>query len=394
MSVILSKEIDLTALLRGTSLPPDPADADFVTAALILDCHCRLGEGVIFDDRKHTVLWTDIDNSQFHTLLLKYQEPTKVVHTIYNLTKPLCSFGMLERHNDDVDDDDVGDDTEPKSGATTTTTTTEIPLLCAWEDGFQLYDIGQQRALSAMSVGETVNPSQQGSRLNDGRVEPNGQRYICGGFYGGGGANSSITMNVYKVEQKQQQQPSSGGSGGRPLLVHEAIVTDIKCANSICWSLDGRTMYLADSPTQHIYSCDYSSETGSVSNKKVWHTKPSTEKSVPDGSCVDVEGYVWNAVWKSGEASSCVQRIDPASGLVVFTVHMPDATSQVTCCCFGGENLDILFVTTASVGLRDPSKEAHAGGLYAAKLPFQGRKESRLKFTIPNTTLESELHEG
>jgi L-arabinonolactonase len=366
---MIETEIDLTDLLHGTSLPPND-DSDFVTAVLVLDCHNLLGEGILFDDRKHTVMWPDILSSKFHTVLLNYKEPTKVVHTVYDLPKKLCSFGLLEEES------------------TTAADNAGLPLLCAWEDGFQLYDIAKQTALSEMSVGEDVNPSKGTTRLNDGRVDPAGQRYICGGF---NGHTPGIRMNVYKVEQETSTSSSSGK------LVHEPIVTGIEVANSICWSLDGKTMYLADSPTKQIHSYDYSTETGTVSGKKLLHSKPANEKGVPDGSCVDAEGYLWNAVWKSGQAASCVQRIDPVSGLVVFTVHMPDTTSQVTCCCFGGEKMDILFITTAMES-RDAAKEPHAGGLYAARLPFQGRKESRLKFAIvpstasTGTTATSTMH--
>jgi sugar lactone lactonase YvrE len=81
-----------------------------------------------------------------------------------------------------------------------------------------------------------------------------------------------------------------------------------------------------------------------------------------------------------GTLYSMVQRINPDTGLVVFTVHMPDATSQVTCCCFGGVDMDILFITSAAEHL-DLAKEPHAGGLYAAKVPYKGRKESRFRLT-------------
>jgi L-arabinonolactonase len=141
-------------------------------------------------------------------------------------------------------------------------------------------------------------------------------------------------------------------------------------------------MYLADSPTRQIHRYDYDPSNGSVSNKSLLHEKNDRENGVPDGSVVDAEGYIWNAVWKAGASPGCVHRIDPRTGNVVFTVHMPDSTSQVSCCCFGGKDLDILFITTAWEALTDPSREPHAGGLYAVKLPFRGREEGRLKFIL------------
>ena len=338
------ESIDLTDLLHGKTLVV-PSSCDFVTATLIADCHCKLGEGIIFDDRTHSVLWTDILGKRFHKLELNYEEPTKIGLSTYDLPKMLGSFGMLENPG---------------------CSETSIPLLCAWEDGFQLFDIEQQRELSPMSSGEDVNPKKSGSRLNDGRVDPSGKRFVAGGFFGG---VPGIKMKVFRCEQKED------GS-----LVHEPLVDGLEVTNSICWSVDGSAMYLADSPTREIHSYSYNLATGGLSDKKLFHKKAAEDRGVPDGSCVDAEGYIWNAVWRD-KVPGMVQRIDPSTGKVVFTVHLPGATSQASCCCFGGKDLDILFITTAIESL-DTKDEPHAGGLYAARVPFKGCKEGRLKFKI------------
>lgn len=176
-------------------------------------------------------------------------------------------------------------------------------------------------------------------------------------------------MKVFSVEQREGK------------LYHETLIEGVKVTNSICWSLDGKTMYFADSPTNQIHSFEYNTESGVVGNKKLLHTKSDPEVGVPDGSCVDTEGYLWNAVWRSGAGPGMVQRIHPSTGEVVFTVNMPDATSQVTCCCFGGQNYDVLFISSAAEN-RDPVVEPNAGSLYAVKLPFKGKPESRLEFLI------------
>ena len=115
--------------------------------------------------------------------------------------------------------------------------------------------VAKQTELSEMSAGEDVNPHKGATRLNDGRVDRAGRRFVCGGFYGD---TPGITMNVYKVEQD-----SATGN-----LFHEPIANEIEVTNSICWSLDGATMYMADSPTKHIDSYAYNSETGAITNKK------------------------------------------------------------------------------------------------------------------------------
>jgi len=140
--------------------------------------------------------------------------------------------------------------------------------------------------------------------------------------------------------------------------------------------LDGNTMYLADSPTSTIFKHDYDKERGSLSNRQVVRK---LEVGVPDGSCVDSEGNIWNAVWRSGAGPSMVQCTDPSTGGVIYTVKVPDATSCITCCCFGGPDLDVLFISTANIGL-DREKEPNAGGVYALKLDVRGVPEKRLNF--------------
>lgn len=349
--------IDLTELLSpSTEDQSDVVSYDRATAMLLVDCHNLLGEGILFDDRTNTVLWTDILSAQFHTLSLNFSEPSQCLHTVHDVPKKLGSFGLLQHH----------DGSSNNEGLT-------LPVLCAWEDGFQLFDVYQNKALSEMSIGEDVNPCKGFTRLNDGRVDPTGRRFICGGFYGN---TQGVKMKVYRVEQRKKNESK--------LLYHEPIVDSIEVTNSICWNVDGSIMYLADSPSRQIHAYNYSIETGELFNKQEFHSKLAAEVGVPDGSCVDAEGYVWNAVWKNGVEPSCVQRIHPTTGQVTFTVHVPDTTSQVSCCCFGGTNLDLLFITTASES-RDIEQEPHAGGLYAVRLPFRGRPESKLHFTYSDT---------
>ena len=70
----------------------------------------------------------------------------------------------------------------------------------------------------------------------------------------------------------------------------------------------------------------------------------------------DAEGFIWAAISGAGR----VVRINPETGHVDITVHLPiDCPTSVT---FGGRELDELFITT-----RGPPK---GGGIYRVKLPF------------------------
>ena len=379
----VEEEIDLNELLHGASLELDD-HPEIVTAQRVINCRCELGECVLYDDVRHAVYFTDIYGRTFHRLQLGSSSADgdktkkKILYSAHRLPKKLCSFGLLEGGGAQQKKD--GEDCSGQKQSS-------LPLLCAWEDGFQMYDVVAGVALGGMSEGDDVNPNKGSTRLNDGRTDPTGHRFVCGGYYGGGGANNN-KEKVFKVEQRRKGGGGGAGDAGEEMeLFHEPIVNEIQTTNSICWTLDGKRMYLADSETREIHSYAYNvdgsgASSSILSDKKLLHEKPADDKCVPDGSCVDSQGYLWNAVWCTGEAKGMVVRIDPGTGHVVYTVHVPDLVSQVSCCCFGGTDLDILFITTARDG-RDAQVQPHAGALYAARVPFKGRPESRLKFAVP-----------
>lgn len=313
-------------LQRLLESSPPPAGATSVHAQLLADTHCQLAECILYDDVKDQVVWTDIYGKKYYQLSL-----TEGTVTCTDLPAMLCSFALC-RHGGHV---------------------------CAWHDGFQLYDLDKNQAMGERSVGEDVAPKKLPTRLNDGRCDREGRRFVCGGYFG---EDDNTKMKVYQVELNNEGQ-----------LCHTPIVNDIQVTNSICFPSDGNRMYLTDSPTHKIHVYDYNKETGSISNKQIIYTE---DLGVPDGSCCDSEGFLWNAVWRDGAGPSMVNRINPSTGKVVFTVHMPDSTSQVSCCCLGGKDLDILFITTAAEG-RDAGMEPHAGAIYAAKVGIRGMKEGR-----------------
>lgn len=136
----------------------------------------------------------------------------------------------------------------------------------------------------------------------------------------------------------------------------------VAIANSICFSLDGRTMYFCDTLTQRIQQCDYDAETAQVDNVRHF-TQMDREDAWPDGSVIDAEGCLWNAQWGVGR----VARYDPDGRLMgVWTAP----AAQTSCPAIGGDGLDQLMLTTARTGL---SREALAaqplsGGLFGLRL--------------------------
>ena len=61
--------------------------------------------------------------------------------------------------------------------------------------------------------------------------------------------------------------------------------------------------------------------------------------------CVDAEGMLWIGFY----GGSRVGRYDPRSGRHLADVRVP--APHVTSCCFGGNDLNTLFITSARQGL-------------------------------------------
>lgn len=121
------------------------------------------------------------------------------------------------------------------------------------------------------------------------------------------------------------------------------MVEGVTIPNGICWTRDDKTMYMADSPTKHVYAYDFDAVAGSISDKRIFF-KVDHPEGVPDGHCLDEEGFLWQAIYGAGK----IVRLSP-QGEVVAEISLP--TRCVTCPCFAGEHL---YVTSAEE--EDPSK--------------------------------------
>jgi len=113
----------------------------------------------------------------------------------------------------------------------------------------------------------------------------------------------------------------------------------------------GNKMYFNDSEPRRTYEFDYDPVTGSASNPKVWldwNTHPIyKDQGYPDGMTTDAEGKLWIACYDGGQ----VLRIDPESKDLLFRVGIP--ARKTTSCCWGGDELKDLFVTTGFEGLNE-----------------------------------------
>ena len=280
-----------------------------------------LGEGVLWDDITETIWWTDIEGKK----LFSYRFNTENLQ-FHELPERLCSFALIEKSSH---------------------------FLAAFETGLARFDPLTQ----SLEWIEKIYVKGAGIRLNDGRVDRQGQFWV-GGMLEGGGQNEHPELASLFCY-----------SGKKGLSVKEK---GILISNSLSWSPDGLTLYFADSPRNVIFAYDVSFETGDIKNKRIFATTPPGVH--PDGSCVDAEGYLWNAQWGAGH----VVRYAP-NGTIDYVLDIP--CPQPTCVSFGGANLDHLIVTSARLDMApaDAITYPRSGDLFIYKTSTRGLKEQRFK---------------
>jgi sugar lactone lactonase YvrE len=189
-------------------------------------------------------------------------------------------------------------------------------------------------------------------RFNDGRCDRQG-RFWVGSMHNLTRAPEGV---LYCLE-------------GREL---RAVRAGICIPNSLAFSPDGGTMYFADSLRYTIYAHAYDAASGSMNAERVLAT--TQPPGFPDGSTVDAEGFLWNAEFNA----SRIVRYSP-DGRIDRVIPTP--VPRPTCCAFGGPELDVLYVTTASQQMTPEELQAQplAGALLAADVGVRGVPEPRFQ---------------
>jgi len=219
-------------------------------------------------------------------------------------------------------------------------------LLAATKSGIHFLD-SASGVLAAKADPERDMPD---NRFNDGRCDRAG-RFWAGTM---SMVNRDPVGSLYRFD-----------AGLECTKLRNAIIIP----NSLAFSPDGRTMYFADTLRHTIWAYDYDAGSGAARHERVF---AHTGAGWPDGSCVDADACLWNAEY----GGSRLVRYTPA-GKVDRSVALPVANP--TCCCFGGEDLGTLYVTTATQGLapEDLARQPLAGSVLALRPGVQGLAESR-----------------
>jgi sugar lactone lactonase YvrE len=218
------------------------------------------------------------------------------------------------------------------------------------ENGFHALDF----STGDVELIHDPEPDKPNNRLNDGKVDKRG-RFIAG---------SMDTL---------EEGPNGALYRLDPDMSVHTLDTGIIVSNGPCWSPDGDTFYFTDTWTGEIWAYDYDQDTGGVSNRRTFTKVDTSKGGAADGSTVDAEGCVWNALVYDGR----LVRYTP-DGKVDREIQMP--VKKVTSVMFGGPDLDILFVTSmAKPPLpRFPGDGVQRGSLFAIHgLGIKGIEEQR-----------------
>lgn len=127
--------------------------------------------------------------------------------------------------------------------------------------------------------------------------------------------------------------------------------------NGMALSADRQCFFLTHSYSGSIYAFDFDPNTSSLGSRELFAQIPAAV-GLPDGAAIDAEGGYWCAV----HGGSRLQRYKP-DGQLDREIMLP--VSQPTMCAFAGDDLDVLYVTSASDGLdaEQMSVEPLAGAL-------------------------------
>lgn len=172
-------------------------------------------------------------------------------------------------------------------------------------------------------------------RFNDGKADPVGR------FWAGTYAEQKITPDaaLYCLD------PERGGLQA----MHAGFFT----SNGLAWSPDARTLYWADTQGHQILGWDWDAASNTLGTQRLlrsfaprpegWRAGQAGYGGRPDGAAVDQEGNYWSAQYEGAR----LLKLSP-QGEVLAEFAVPAQCPTMP--CFGGDDGQTLYLTTARAG--------------------------------------------
>ncbi len=285
---------------------------------VIYKAKATTGEGSIWHPDRHTLFWVDIEGKTLYEFIPSRQDCRK------------WSFDRMV--------------------STVVPENADSVVIALQDEIVRLnLDTGATTSIAPVSDGHGT------LRCNDGKCDPEGRFWV--GTIGmknapkGSAALYTVSLNG-EVETK---------------------LTGVTNSNGLVWTADKKYMYYNDTPTGRIARYRYDAATGAIEWDGIAVRIPEGTGH-PDGMTIDKNGNLWVAQW-GGQGVYCY---DPHTGELITRVEVP--APHVASCAFGGENLDLLFITTARAGLTEEQLTAFpdSGSLFCCQPGVTGVPANRI----------------
>lgn len=292
-------------------------------ASIVLDAKNIVGESIIYDERRETLFWVDIIAKQINSLHLPSEQ-----HRSWQTPSLATSIGLRR---------DGG-------------------YIVGLEKTVVLWD-GDQDFQHFVHI----EPDLPDNRLNEGVIGPDGCLWVgtMQNNVNPDGSPKDMTAStgrLYRVTPDAQVKPLSDDLFG--------------ITNTLAWTDDGR-LFTADTLENTLYAYPWDAQAGRLGVRS--NLLASFDRGLPDGSCMDAEGYLWNCRVVGG---NCLIRVD-GDGRIDRVVELP--CSWPTSCTFGGPEFATLYVTSARFTQTDDHLAAapSEGALFAVDVGVRGKPSHR-----------------
>ena len=280
----------------------------------VLNIKAALGESPVWSTMDQKLYWVDITEGLFCNF-----DPNNGVNKTIDIGRPIGCFALKKNGN----------------------------AIVALTDGF--FELNKKTEELKLINDTESNITE--NRFNDGTVDLKGRFYAGTMPIKGSNKDDTPKGTLYCLDEL-----------GNVKKIMEGFYT----INGLAFSPDAKTAYVSDSAfwVRTIWAYDYDLENGIWSNKRVFFNTKNIEGR-PDGGCIDADGCYWMA----GVSGWELVRITP-DGKIDMIIKMP--IEKPTKIAFGGENLDIMYVTSIGrngITKGTESKQPYAGGIFSLTIP-------------------------
>ena len=250
-----------------------------------------VGESLVWDERTGSLIWIDILGKRIHQL--HWDDQT---HNVWPTPDFVTGLGLCNDRGMVV---------------------SLMKEICLWNCSSHWEPLAR------------IEPDRPDNRLNECGIAPDGTFWV-------GTMRNNFDSTGQPIETGE---PAGTYYRVDPAGTVQRLTDDLYgITNTMAWTDSGRFL-TADTLTNQIYTYPIDPANQTLGNRLPFGIP--FERGLPDGSCLDAEGYLWNCRVGGG---SCLVRYAP-DGQVDRVVELP--CSWPTSCTFGGDHLDRLFVTSA-----------------------------------------------